>query len=61
MVAKNEETWEGELEDLLNAESGLYGEEIRFIEQMEYKRNKFINPSDPQKEWLGRIWDRICG
>lgn len=52
--------WERELDDLLNCERGLSGDEISFIDDLDYRRRykgRFVTPS--QRERIKKIWDRI--
>lgn len=45
------------LDDLLDAESGLHGREIDFIDSLDRSRN--IELSVKQEAWLRRIADRV--
>ncbi|HUT58065.1 MAG TPA: hypothetical protein VNA25_09480 [Phycisphaerae bacterium] len=53
--------WRGELDDLLEVESGLSNWEVEFIETVDANRPAGKPPSDKQIAKIHEIWDRRCG
>lgn len=49
----------GMLEELIEADHGLSGRELDFIEDLDH-HNRERELTDPQSEWLRVIWARVC-
>ena len=50
---------EKKLDEILEKESGLYGNSMKFIEDLDGDRGMRL--SEAQANWLDDIWDRVCG
>lgn len=48
------------LDELLDADEGLSGSEVDFIDDLD-RRWRERELSEKQQDWLKRIWDRVVG
>jgi len=52
-----EQDYRDMLDEVCDAESGLSSREIEFIQSLTEWDGAF---TDPQKDWLQKIYDRVC-